>query len=73
MDSTGLESGTQKETQYVSTTPGAAAAMVTVQPMDENQEPVEEADRDGKHDELSQGLVVGNNSVKLSSNPSLLS
>ena len=47
--------------------------MVTVQPMDENQEPVEENDRDGKHDELSQGIVVGNNSVNLSSNPSLLS
>ena len=73
VDSTGLESGTQKESQYVSTTPDAAAAMVTAQPMDENQEPVEEADRDSKHDELSQGLVVRNNSVKLSSNPSLLS
>ncbi|XP_065889411.1 uncharacterized protein [Dysidea avara] len=56
--------------EYVSS---AAAAMVTVQPMDENQEPVEENDRDGKHDELSQGIVVGNNSVNLSSNPSLLS
>ena len=69
MDFTVPESVTQKESQYGFITPGAAAATVTVQPLDENQEPVEEDDRHSKHDELSQGLVVGNNSVKLSSNP----